>query len=157
MNRKRIGIAVMMLVAALALSSPAAYADSCHYGDKGAKEYSDNKETRHDKFFKDLNLTADQKKMLDENKAKHKEAVKAIFDKIKGERDLMRQELQKPELDMGKINQINEEIKKLEAQKLDSMLQHVLEVRKILTPEQFKKFTEKMEKHQGKFGKRSGK
>ena len=82
--------------------------------------------------------------MLDENKSKHREGMKAFFNAIKGTRDSMRRELQKEKLDMAKINQINDEMKKLEAQMSDRRLEGILEVRKILSPEQFKKFTEKM-------------
>lgn len=155
MKKGMVGVVVAALAVALVLSSPAAYAYSS--GGKEGKACTDSQETRHDKLFKDLNLTADQKKMLDENKAKHREDIKKLFEEMKTDRAAIRQELQKPELDMGKINQINDEMKKVQAQMLDNKLQSVLEVRKILTPEQFQKFMAKIEEHKGRFGKRSDK
>ena len=62
----------------------------------------------------------------------------------------MRQELQNPTLNMDKINQIQSELKASQAQMLDARLQGILEIRKILTPEQFTKFSAKMEEHKGR-------
>ena len=58
---------------------------------------------------------------------------------------MIRQELQKDQLNMDSINQINSELKNLQAQILDRRLEGILEVRKVLTPEQFKKFTDRTE------------
>ena len=68
----------------------------------------------------------------------------------------LRQELEKSQLNMQLVYQINNELKLLEAQILDNRLERILEVRKILTPEQFKKFedkmNERMEHFKNKFG-----
>ena len=96
-------------------------------------------------IYSQLNLTDQQKKQLDENRNKSKEQNKALFNQIKEKRALIRQELQKDKLDMDKINQANSELKKIEGQFLDFRLQGMLETRKILTPEQFKKLMAKKE------------
>ena len=54
---------------------------------------------------------------------------------------------------MEKIDQINGDLKKMMAQMLDYRLERILEVRKILTPEQFKKFTSQVESRGGAIGK----
>jgi Spy/CpxP family protein refolding chaperone len=56
----------------------------------------------------------------------------------------LRQELEKSELNMQVIYQTNNELKQLQTQMLDNRLERILEVRKILTPGQFKKFEDKM-------------
>ena len=142
----------MAIIGALVLSSGALYAsssnDKCSTPEKTSKghEWTGKKD-----IFKDLNLTDQQKKMLEENKAKHKEDMKAALDAIKQTRAAMRQELQKEKLDMAKVGQINDELKKLEAQMIDRRLESVLEVRKILSPQQFQKFMTKMEERKEHF------
>ena len=91
-------------------------------------------------IYSQLNLTDQQKKQLDESRNKYMGQNKALFNQIKEKRALIRQELQRDKLDMNKINQANSELKKIEGQLLDSKLQGMIETKKILTPEQFKKF-----------------
>ena len=145
-------LAALVIVGALVLSSGVLYAsssdDKCGTPEKTSK--GRGWAGKHD-IFKDLNLTDQQKKMLEENKAKHKEEMKVTLDAIRQARDSMRQELQKEKLDMAKVGRINDELKKLEAQMIDRRLEGVLEVRKILSPQQFQKFMSKMEKRMEHF------
>lgn len=133
MNTKRCKIIALLIVMALVLSSPAiSFAAS------------------YDKVA-DLNLTDTQKKALEENKKARREAMKTLFNDMKEKRAAMREELQRDELNIGKITQINNELKILSAQMLDHRLEGILEVRKILTPEQFRKFMAKTEGRQERF------
>ena len=98
-----------------------------------------------------LNLSDTQKKLLEENKKVRREEMKSLFSQMKEKKEAIRNELQKAELNIGKITQINNELKILSAQMLDHKLEGILEVRKILTPEQFKKFMAKMGQRQEHF------
>ena len=120
------------------------YARQSYADSQAEKPFTKKWEARRNELYKDLNLSQEQKKMLEENKNKHKEEMKALFNAMKEMRTSMRQELQKEKLDMAKIGEINNEMKRLEAQMSDQRLAGILEVRKILSPEQFKKFMEKM-------------
>jgi len=102
-------------------------------------------------LYNDLGLTDEQRKLLKENKNKHRERTKSLFSQIHEKADLIRQQLQKDQLNTEEIYQTNNELKKLQAQMLDDRLESILEVRKILTPEQFKKFIVKMEERTGHF------
>ena len=82
--------------------------------------------------------------MLEENKNKHREETKVLFTQLRQKMTLLRQELEKSELNMQAIYYINNEVKQLQVQMLDNRLERILKVRKILTPEQFKKFEDKM-------------
>jgi len=106
-------------------------------------------------IYSQLNLTDQQKKQLDENKNKSKEQNKTLFKQIKEKRESLRQELQEDKLDMVKINQANSELKKIEGRLLDFRLQGMLETKKILTPEQFKKLM--AEKEEGMSSQMMGK
>ena len=128
---------IISMLAAVALLSSVAYASP-------DKDSGEKKGAKHEHFYKELNLTDDQKKALEENKNKNREQMKALFEGMREKRTLIRQELQKDQLDMEKINQTQNELKALQSQMLDNRLTGILEVRKILTPEQFKKFSTKM-------------
>ena len=146
-------IGMLLMIAALLVSVPAiARADSYDKGQQNKNSKTGNMESKRQELFKDLNLTAEQKKMLEENKKARKEEMKALFSQIKEKRDAIRNELQKTELNIGKITQINNELKILDAQMLDHRLDGILSVRKILSPEQFKKFMEKMGQRHERFG-----
>jgi len=73
--------------------------------------------------------------------------MKELFSAMKEKQDLLDQELGKDKLDMKKINQINDELKKIVGQKFDYELQSVLAAQKTMTPEQFKEFVAKRHEH----------
>lgn len=151
MTKKNALIAVFTILAVVALVSLAMYACPFYAGFKPGKIFMEKMDAKQQQLYRDLNLTKEQKKLLEENKNKNREQMKELFHNMRIGMILMRQELQKDQLDMGKINQINNELKQLQAQMLDYRLQSILEVRKILTPEQFKKFEAKMEERTSHF------
>jgi len=93
-------------------------------------------------IFKQLDLSPEQEKQLEAHRNKHRGQSKELRKSIKAKREEIRNELQKQELNMEKINEIHSELKALHSKKSDHRLKSMLEVRKILTPEQFTKFCE---------------
>lgn len=131
--------------------------DGCDEGEGAVSQEKQGKmERKHKEMFEDLGLSEEQKKLLEENKTKNHEKMKAVHSSMKEKRKLLHEELKKDELDMAAITGINNEMKALEAQMSDDRLAGILEVRKILTKEQFKKFSAKMDQmrksHKGKGG-----
>ncbi len=114
-------------------------------------------EKKTQEIYSQLNLTDDQRKQLEDNKQRHMDQKKASFDQIRSYREALNQELMKPQLDMDKINQLQSQFKALQAQLTDDRLNSILEVRKILSLEQFSKFISLMEehKHEGSQGETS--
>ena len=104
-------------------------------------------EKQRHKIYDQLQLTEEQKKQLEANKEKQRTQMKASFEQMKSFREAMRQELMKSNLDMNKVNGIHVQIKNLHSQMADQRLDSVLEVRKILTPEQFARFHSFMREH----------
>lgn len=141
---------VLWIAGALIGMVPSAYAVMPEAGASQGKMMGDKKEAKKQELYKELSLTDEQKKLLEENKEKNRAQVKALFQQMKDKRTLLSQELQKPTLDMEKIQQINNDMKTLDSQMSDLRLEGILEVRKILTPEQFGKFISKMEEHKQK-------
>lgn len=120
------------------------------------KGFHNKRGARMQELYKDLNLTPEQQKQLQENKKKQREQMQALFSGIREKRAQLRQELQKDNLGMDTVNQLNAELKALQAQILDHRLEGILEVRKILTPDQFKQFMSKMNERKERFQNRRG-
>jgi len=92
------------------------------------------------KMFEELGITEEQKQALKTHKESHRSEMKALREQIKEKRKAFRQSLEDPNVDEGTITAVNNEIKILTNSLADNRLNGVLEVRKILTPEQFQKF-----------------
>ena len=120
---------------------------------KGGEDFSKFKdmhqrmEKKVQEIYDQLNLTDEQKKQLESNKLKNKDSRKSGFENMRSLKETLNQELMKPDLDMNKINEIQAQMKSYQSQMGDERLNSILEVRKILTPEQFSKFLTLMEKN----------
>ncbi|MFA5144273.1 MAG: periplasmic heavy metal sensor [Candidatus Omnitrophota bacterium] len=138
-------IIALLVTAVFILSSGAGYVYAGGKEEECGKAFKARMEERIEKIYKEINVTAEQRKKLEENKNKIHEDAKALHDRIKAKRDVIRAELQKTELNMAKITQTNNELKVLEVMMMDQRLAGILAVRKILSPEQFRKFSQKLE------------
>ena len=147
LRKWRAAAAVIGIVSITAVSRLYAMHDGDGPGGRG--DPSDRMEAMHQKMYKELGITDEQKKLLEANKATHKAEMKATFEKKKALKEAMRAELGKPKLDMAKITEINNDMKKIENGMVDRRLECILEVRSILTPEQLQKFEAKMESRGG--------
>ena len=147
---KKVRSCVFLVTVFLGFSTIGVYAASpasvCQQNDAAAGKM----QAKRQGFYSELGLSEGQKKLLEENRNKHKEESKALFSQSKEKMALLRQELQEEPLNTGKIYQTNNELKKLQSEVLDNRVERIMEVRKILTAEQFKKFLAKIDKRQGK-------
>jgi Spy/CpxP family protein refolding chaperone len=116
------------------------------HADEGWKGMHEKRGKNIQEIYTQLKLTDEQKKKLEDNKTKHHEQKEGTFKKMRSLREALKQELMKSALDMNKINEIQTQIKAFQAQTADDRLNHILEVRAILTAEQFAKFNALMEK-----------
>ena len=135
-------IVVMMLFAL----SPAAFSQPPDGKYCGGSEKQGRMKERFSKMFAKLNLTSEQKQKLEGNRVKYKEEANKLREEMRSKRELIRGELAKPELDMDKITQIRDDLKAVLLKMVDHRLERILEVRRILTPEQLSKFLKEMEK-----------
>lgn len=87
-----------------------------------------------------LGLTPGQDKQLKDHRDRHRSQMETLHKEIKAKRDQIGEELQKTDFDLRKVQQIHGDLKSLKARMEDDRLKGILEVRKILTPEQFNKF-----------------
>jgi len=98
-------------------------------------------------MFEKLGLSEEQKQALKAHKESHHSQMKALGKQIKEKHKAFRQALENPNVDDSAITAANNEIKALKNSMADHRLNGILEVRKILTPEQFQKFNKE---HKGK-------
>ena len=144
----------VLMTAILALSASVVYADN---GNGGNFWNGDSEHRGHygeGGFFHKLNLTDGQKKQMKDIWQKQKEAKKTAFAQIKVYREVLTNELLQTTPDVNKINDLKSKLKVLGAQMLDNRTNSDLEVKKILTAEQFSKYLE-FQKHEfaGRFHK----
>jgi len=139
----------LMLATAAVLTSPMlVWADN---GDVKADLYHGQRDQMMTKI---LNLSADQEKQLKDSCQKQKEAKKSIVEQMKSNREAFNAEIVKATPDMNKINDIQTQLKTIQSQMVDNHLNTFLEIKKILTPEQFAGYMalekeEKLMRHEG--------
>ena len=92
--------------------------------------------------FKQLDLSPEQEEQLQAHRKNHREQAGEFWESLRAKKEAIRNELQKEELNMEEIYKIHNELKGLLSNKADHRLEGILEVRKILTAEQFRKFCE---------------
>lgn len=111
-------------------------------------------------MYKELNLTPEQQAKLEANRKVEREKMQQTFTVLREKQTKLQEALSNPGATKASIEPIVNEMKLLQAQMIDNRVNGILEVKKILTPDQFAKFTQKMqglkEKMQGRMQKHWG-
>lgn len=94
---------------------------------------------------KELNLSVEQIRRIEDNRRQHMEQGRRLMVDMMKNRDDLRRELAGIEPDMENVMRIQQRIKSLLSEKEDSRLQGIMDLKKILTPEQFTAFNRKIE------------
>jgi Spy/CpxP family protein refolding chaperone len=106
-----------------------------------------------DKHLKALNLTPAQQTQLDTQRAAQREAMKSIHQSVGAKRQELRAEIDKEKTDQAKIDSIAAELKNLEGQRIDQEIKGTLQIKTVLTPDQFKQLSAKRgDRKHGKHG-----
>jgi len=147
-NTNQLAMLFGFVMSIFLLSVTNVYANEEHGSnkEKHRKEWQAKKAQMYEK----LGITEEQKQALKTHRESHRNEMKALGGQIKEKRKALHQTLVDPKADDNAIVSANNEIKALTNSLADSRLKGVLEVRKILTPEQFQKFNEIRKKHKGK-------
>ena len=115
------------------------------------EQFKKNWEEKKAQMIEQLGLTEEQQQLLKAHKESHRGKMKELKEQIRAKREAMRLALQNADVDENTVRATNEEIKALMNTVADYRLDGVLELRKIFTPEQFKKFNELKEQHKAKW------
>ncbi|MDD5120903.1 MAG: Spy/CpxP family protein refolding chaperone [Candidatus Omnitrophica bacterium] len=122
-----IGLAVIFLLA------NTAYA-------KAEGEFHQRGEGQKESIFKELNLTLEQKKKLEENRSAQRTELKKIHAAIKEKQAKIQEALKAPRVSRNAIEPLVNDIKSLQGRLIDCRINGIFAVKEILTPEQLAKF-----------------
>ena len=144
-----------LLLAGLGLRAEPGMEDGPGFGPESGMS-DGQREKRFDAMEKELGLSKEQSEKLRAHRKAQRETGMALMQEMKAKREALRAELDKPTLDTSKVKALNEELKALHNKMADHRLTAVLELREILTPEQFKKFQAKAQERRGQWEKNRG-
>lgn len=148
-NTNQLAVLFGLVMGVFLLSATNVFANE----EQGFKKEGHRKEwqAKRIQMFEKLGLTEEQKQALKAHKENHRDEMKALRGQIKEKRKAFHQALEDPEADDNAITAANNAIKALTNNLADHRLNSILEIRKILTPEQFQKFNEIKKEHKGKW------
>ncbi|MEI8349292.1 MAG: periplasmic heavy metal sensor [Candidatus Omnitrophota bacterium] len=133
--------AAMVVMGIMVLATQAVCAQDRAPGKNcGGEDVRKNKE----RFFDELNITAQQKEQLKEIMQENRNKAITHREKLRTSRQALKEELEKVNSDTARINTLVAEVKNIEGQLIDERVNHILKIKAVLTPEQFVKFKEKM-------------
>lgn len=95
-----------------------------------------------ERIRRELGLSEEQAKQLRELREAHRQEAMALHQEVQSKREALKAALESPQLDEGRVKSLQADLKAVHEKLADHRLEGILEVRKILTPEQFAKFQE---------------
>jgi Spy/CpxP family protein refolding chaperone len=144
--KKIFSIAIALAVVSLTVSAAFAYTQ----GQCGKPQGQGGK----GRIFEELNLTPEQKKQLEDNRAAQRQDAEKLFTAMRQKQEELRQALDNPAATEKSVAALVNEIKALQAKQLDNRIKGIFAAKKILTPEQFAKFQEMAKERKGKIRER---
>jgi Spy/CpxP family protein refolding chaperone len=113
---------------------------------KGEKGQIEKRDKMADKMMSDLKVTPEQKTKLEALRKSHKAKINTFRTQMKEKRDAMKTELAKENYDMTVIEDFKNDLKKIGGSMAAERASVPIEMRKILTTEQFTKLEAKRPK-----------
>lgn len=118
-------------------------------------EHKKRMEEHFNKMASEIGLTAEQKAALDKDRAEFMANSKDLKAKMRAAKKSLKEELDKAATDQAKVAALVKELTDLSAQQIQYRVDKVMAMKRVLTPEQFAKMQDAMEKHKGEMkGKR---
>lgn len=96
------------------------------------------------KLIEELGLTSEQQEKLRKQRSEDRKVNQEIGKELRDKKVVLKGELEKEEVDKGRIDILVEEIKVLLGKQLEQRVQRIFSTKEILTPEQFKEFQKKV-------------
>lgn len=128
-----VAVGVMIVVPTVS-AQPHGKMDKCTMGpDKQA-----------DNILKGLNLTAEQKDKLKQNRRAQRDKMEDLLTELKEKHEELTNKLGDQNISRANVEPIVTELKSLQAKMIDCRLDGIFAVKEILTPEQYAKFQEKL-------------
>ena len=153
MENKLTKILAVFAVLGFLAAGPVAYAES--QGDQseggGGWKHGESKE-----FFKELNLTPEQKEKIKAQRHAKKQAHQALRDQLKAKMQLLHETIAKPGTTRVDVNGLVAEMSALKGQMFSQRIDGIFAMKAVLTPEQFAKMQAKHKEWMGKKHKERG-
>ena len=99
-----------------------------------------------DAITRELNLSADQKNRLEQERTAHREAMEALHSALKERKRELQDALARPDVTREQVAPVLTQIKKLQSDMADKRVDGIFAVKGILSPEQFAKLQSMKEK-----------
>jgi Spy/CpxP family protein refolding chaperone len=154
MTNKLTKVMAALVVVGLVATGPMAYAENDGDSTDSGKGYKhgDGKE-----FFKELNLTTEQKEKLKAQREAKRESNKALREQMKTKMQALHEAIAKPGTKPSDVSGLVAEVNTLKGQMFSQMIDGVFAMKEILTPEQFAKMQAKHQERMDKKHKGWGK
>jgi Spy/CpxP family protein refolding chaperone len=153
MNRKSMlsVCAIALLVSIACIAMPARAEGEDKYRGPRQKWSSGEKQEKFDKMIEKLGLSHEQVAQLKEHKQAKMESREKLYSALSEQKKALKDELEKPASDNARIKQIADSIKQIQSEMVDERIKGILEIKAILTPEQYNEFKSKIGKHKKRF------
>jgi Spy/CpxP family protein refolding chaperone len=158
MNTRIIRAFTVLWTVALVFSATAAFArpyGSGRHGDK-TEARGDHGGRKMKEMMRELDLTAEQRDQMRHERVENREIMKKLEEDIMEKHRQLRDELEKPDTDTGKVQVLSSGIKALMGQEVDNRIAGILKTKELLTPEQFAKFQSRIKKRHHEMKKKKG-
>ncbi len=132
----------LFLALILATVSAASAAPAAQQKDEIRKSLEEKRKLM-DKVFSELNLSREQVQAIEERRALHLKNKEHSLGQIAEKKDALRQALDAPDGDPETINALADELSALQAERMKNRVNAILEIKKILTPQQYAELREK--------------
>lgn len=100
------------------------------------------KRKRMTEVYERLNLSDDQKQALEQNREKHHGRLRSVKDEIDQTKFSLQEELTQDEVNVSKVEELKGRLKNLQGEATELRVEGMIEVREIMTQEQYEKFRE---------------
>ncbi len=111
-------------------------------GDQG--RFAQRRKQHFEEMVKELKLTDDQRKQIESHRQEHMQEIKTLMEQIFQLRKAIGEQLQQSRVDLDKVKQLHGQLKELIFKREDLMFSGILQIREVLTAEQFTLFNQKM-------------
>ncbi len=148
MRRKSLKTLVVLTALSLSLMSYQANAQGPQNNQKGSGHRM--RKEMMGKVIEDLGLTQEQQESMKTYRSQNQERIKGLHEKLRQAHQALKAELEKEKSSNKVIKDIATSLNNVQAEMVDNRIDSVLKMKEVLSPEQFKQFTEKIEEHRKK-------
>lgn len=141
---------VFLMAASFHYATETAYAQSEEEICQVQQKYSRQGQGKYDKLTEGLGLSEEQVAQLKSRKQAKMESREKLRAKLCAEEKALKEELEKPVSDNARVKELADSIKNAHSEMVDERIKGILEIKAILTPEQYAEFKSKMGRYKEK-------